>query len=195
MWLLLAVLVWTTHNLIDIDVYFPSVGVIGAVLIGSLFAREQHRLVSPSKTQFALTGLFATCVIAFSAVVCISSELQTRAQIEYENKKLTTATDTLADAIRICPINSSLYHDYGEILLELYQTKHDPRYLKAATETFQTAIQLSPKKAGSYIGYGLALSSADRVNEAMDEIHIAQALYPSSSYAQAIAHLIGQRIQ
>jgi hypothetical protein len=194
-WLILAVLVWITHNLIDIDVYFGSVGAVGAVLIGSLFAREQDRSSSPSKTLVAFTGILAISAIAFSAAACVSSELQGRAQIEYENKKLLAAVQTLDEARRICPINSSLYHDSGEILLELYQKTRDPHYLQQATETFHKAIQLSPKKAGSYIGYGLALSSANRVNEALEEIQVAQSLYPNSPYAQSIAQLIGRRLQ
>jgi hypothetical protein len=194
-WLFLGVLVWIAHNLIDIDVYFPSVGVIGAVLIGSLFARESVQTSSCSKALVAFAGICATFAIAFSTLACISTELQARAQIEYESKKLKTAVDTLAEARRICPIDSSLYHDSGEILLELYQTTHEPRYLAEATETFRKAILLSPKKSGSYIGYGLTLSSANRLSEAMDEIRIAQTLYPSSSYVQAIARLIGRRLQ
>jgi hypothetical protein len=195
LWLMLALLVWITHNLIDIDVYFPSVGVVGAVVIGALFAREQNLLPSPSKLLVTFSGLLALSAVGFSALACVASELQSRAQIEYENKKLVTAVQTLDDARRICPINSSLYHDSGEILLELYQRTHNADYLQRATDTFQTAIELSPQKAGSYIGYGLALSSANRLNEALDEIRIAQTLYPSSPYAQSIARLIGQRLQ
>jgi hypothetical protein len=195
MWLFLGVLAWIGHNFIDIDVYFPSVGVLGAVLIGSLFAREQLRLHSPSKLLVAVTGILSVCVLAFAAVSCISSELQARAQIEFENKKLTTAVATLAEAQRLCPINSSLYHDSGEIQLQLYQTTHQQAYLTSATEAFRKAIQLSPEKSGSHIGYGLTLSTANRVNEALEEIRIAQSLYPSSPYAQSIARLISQRVQ
>jgi hypothetical protein len=195
MWLFLGVLAWIGHNFIDIDVYFPSVGVLGAVLIGSLFAREQLQIHSPSRLLLAFAGIFSVCVLAFAAVSCISSELQARAQIEFENKKLTTAVATLAEAQSLCPINSSLYHDSGEIQLQLYQTTHQQDYLIRATQAFRKAIQLSPEKAGSHIGYGLTLSTANRVNEALEEIRIAQSLYPSSSYSQSIARLISQRIQ
>src|SRR5262249_21779291 len=137
----------------------------------------------------------AVSILAFAAVSCVSSELQTRAQIEFENKKLTTAIATLAEAQSLCPINSSLYHDSGEIQLQLFQTTHQQRYLTDATEAFRKAIQLSPEKSGSHIGYGLTLSSANHLNEALDEIRIAQSLYPSSSYAQSIARLMLQRVQ
>ena len=194
-WLILAVSVWVTHNMVDIDVYFPSVGVVGAVLIGVLLAREHGEFPPLSKLSVAIVGVFAAVVVVFSGAACISTELQHRAQIEYENKKLTTAAETLSTARRICPINSSIDHDAGEILLALYQTTREPHYLDQAAEAFRTAVRLSPEKAGSHIGYSLSLSAAGRISEAMDEIRIAQTLYPSSSYVQAIARLIGQRLQ
>ncbi len=193
--LLLALAVWAAHNMVDIDVYFPSVGALGAVLIGSYFAREQTGAAAPSKPAVGIAVAFAVLVVAFSGVSCIASELQHRAQIEYENKKLGTAVDTLAVARRICPINSSLHHDAGEILLNLYHQTKKPDYLAEATAAFRTAVGLSPEKSGSHIGYGLSLSSANRMSEALEQIRIAQSLYPTSAYVHSIAQLMGQRIQ
>src|SRR4030095_15828517 len=36
---LMALFVWLTHNLIDIDIYFPSLGVIGAALLAVLLKK------------------------------------------------------------------------------------------------------------------------------------------------------------
>jgi O-Antigen ligase len=194
-WLLLAVAVWIAHNMVDIDVYFPSVGVLGAVLIGTLFAREYGQFPAAPKTSLVITGVFAALMVVFSGMACISSELQNRAQIEYDNKKLPAAIQTLQTARSICPINSSLYHDAGNILLELFQKTHQQDLLTQATALFHRAVLLSPEKVGSRIGYGLCLSSANRMPEALDQIHIAQRLYPSSAYAQSIAQLMERRIQ
>jgi len=194
-WLLMALIVWITHNMIDIDVYFPSVGVVGAVIIGALFAREESGAFSVPKPVLATVGIFSFVIMAFAGSVCIATELQHRAQIELENKKLTTALDTLSVARRICPINSSLDHDAGEIALQLYQMTRKPEYVTTAIEAFRHAVALSPEKAGSHIGYALSLSSANRMNEAIHEIKIAQMLYPGSSYTQSIARLMAQRIQ
>ncbi len=194
-WLTLALAVWLTHNMVDIDVYFPSVGIIGAGILGALLAREQREFPAAPKLSLAAAGTFALLIVFFSGINCISSELQQRAQIEYENKKLATAAATLETARQICPINSSIFHDAGNIYLELFQSTRDPQYLAAATSRFERAVSLSPEKAGSHIGYGLCLSSANRMTEALEQIHLAQHLYPSSSYAQSIAQLMERRLQ
>src|SRR5678815_6195582 len=57
---LLAVIVWCVHNLIDIDVYFPSVGVLGTLLLSVLLKlslihiSEPTRLLSTSYAFFYL---------------------------------------------------------------------------------------------------------------------------------------------
>jgi Flp pilus assembly protein TadD len=91
------------------------------------------------------------------------------------------------------PLNSSLFHDSGDILLNLYHKRHDRKYLTSATESFQRAVALSPSKAGSHIGLGLCLSSADQMDDALLHIRTALLLYPDSSYAQAIVKLMEQR--
>jgi hypothetical protein len=194
-WLLLTLAVWIVHNFVDINIYFESIGVLGAVTIGALFAREQIEFPRLSKMSTALVAAFAIIVISFSAMACISTELQIRAQIEFANKKLKTAVETLAVAQGVNPINSSLYHDQGEILLNLYHQTHEQHFLSEATEAFRKAIILSPKKAGSHIGYSLCLSTANRIPEAVEQIRVAQQLYPSSAYVQSIAQLLDQRIQ
>lgn len=194
-WLLLALAVWMAHNMVDIDLYFPSVGVLGAVLIGSFFSRRPQEFPRISRLSIAGTSLVALAFVAFAGVSCVASELQARAQIEFENKKLATAIETLDIARYICPINSSIQHDAGEILLNLYHQTKKPEYLTRATTAFETAIRLSPEKSGSRVGYALSLSTANRMTEAREQIRIAQTLYPSSAYVQSIAQLMGQRIQ
>jgi hypothetical protein len=194
-WILLALSGWVVHNLIDIDVYFASVGTLGAVLIGALLSRGEAVEGRMGTASTALVGVFAAVMVVFAGLNCVSSELQHRAQIEFENKKLTIATQTLALARRIMPINSSLHHEAGEIQLNLYHALHDPQYLTAATDSFRTAIAWSPEKAGSHIGYALCLSTATRMPEAIAEIRAAQQLFPSSAYIQSIAQLMEQRIQ
>jgi len=194
-WLLLTLTVWIVHNFVDINIYFESLGVLGAVTIGALFAREQIEFPRLSRMSIALVATFAIIVIGFSAMACVSSELQIRAQIEFTNKKLKAAVETLAVAQGVNPINSSLYHDQGEILLNLYHQTHEQHFLTEATEAFRKAVVLSPKKAGSHIGYSLCLSTANRIPEAVAQIRVAQQLYPSSAYVQSIAQLLDQRIQ
>src|SRR4029078_7877268 len=98
LWLILAAAVWLTHNMVDIDVYFPSVGIIGAGIIGVLLAREEQQFPSAPRVSLAAAGGFALAMVFFAALNCVSSELQQRAQIEYENKKLPAAVATLEPA-------------------------------------------------------------------------------------------------
>jgi Flp pilus assembly protein TadD len=92
------------------------------------------------------------------------------------------------------PLNSSLHHDSGDISLALFHKKRDKRYLDAATDSFRRAIALSPEKAGPHIGLSLCLSSANRVEEALEELRAAQRLHPDSAYIQAIARLLDKRL-
>jgi len=185
-WLLIGIAAWVTHNMVDIDVYFPSVGVVGAVLIGSLFARESSTFAI-TKTSVAIVSVFAVLVMGFSASACLAVELQHRAESEFENGKRTAALESLDLARRICPLNSSLHHDAGDMSMGLYQATNDPKYLRESIEAFRTAVRLSPEKAGSHIGYSLSLWSSNQAPKAIQEIQTAQRLYPRSAYIQSIA--------
>lgn len=190
---LLAFIVWCVHNLIDIDVYFPSVGVLGAVLLGTLFWKKQGLAATPGRLPAAAMAGLGIAVLGFSALVMVSSELQNRAQAEYEENRLSAAAASLENAQALMPINSSLYHTEGDVLLNLYHHRKDPALLDAATEAFRTAIALSPEKAGPHIGLSLSLGSANRVDDALAELRAAQRLYPDSTYIQSIARLMEQR--
>ena len=91
------------------------------------------------------------------------------------------------------PLNSSLYHDSGDVNLNLYHKRHNPEHLRMATEFFRRAIALSPAKAGAHAGLSLCFASANRVEEALDEIRTAQRLYPDSTYFQSIARALRKR--
>ena len=73
----------------------------------------------------------------------------------------------------------------------LFQRRRDSKYLDTAMESFRRAMALSPSKAGSHTGLSLCLSSADRLEEAVDEIRVAQSLYPSSTHLQSISRMMG----
>jgi hypothetical protein len=193
-YLLLALAVWIVHNLIDINVYFPSLGVIGAVLIGTLMRRPpvapQPQTATAGTLIVAALGL---ATLVFASLVMVSSELQFRAQTEYDQNRLEPAVATLETAKTLMPINSSLFHDSGDIQLNLYHKKHDHKHLNGATQSFQRAIALSPQKAGPHIGLSLCLSSANRIEDARAELRVAERLHPDSTYIQAISRLLERR--
>jgi tetratricopeptide (TPR) repeat protein len=123
----------------------------------------------------------------------VSSELQVRAQQEFEANNIPAAAKTIETARAIMPFNSSLFHDSGDIRLNLYHRKHDLKDLDRATQSFQRAIALSPNKVGPHIGLSLCLSSANRVEDARAELRVAERLHPDSTYIQAIARLLEKR--
>jgi len=192
-YLLLALGIWIVHNLIDINVYFPSLGIVGAVLLGTLLRRP---FVAPQALPRVGTAALATLgivTLVFSGLVMVSSELQIRAQREYDENNLLVAADTLKLATTLMPFNSSLFHDSGDINLNLYHKKQDYKRLDLATRSFQRAIALSPNKAGPHIGLSLCFSSANRVDDARAQLRIAERLYPDSTYVQAVARLLDKR--
>jgi hypothetical protein len=189
----LAVVVWGVHNLIDINVYFPSLGIVGAVLLASLM-RRSHVIPQPLPvTPTAVLTLVGLVTLVFSSLAMVSSELQVRAQREFEENNVPVAADTIEMATAIMPYNSSLFHDAGDINLNLYHRKRDHARLDVATRSFQRAIALSPNKVGPHIGLSLCLSSANRVEDARAELRVAERLHPDSTYIQAVARLLDKR--
>ena len=193
-YVVVALVIWATHNMIDINVYFPSLGVIGAVLLGVLLWKPAAAAQPEAKTGTLVAVCFGVIVLIFSGFAMVSTELQYRAQGEADENRFQDAADTLELATKLMPINSSLLHDSGDINLNLYHKKHDIRRLEIATASFRRAIALSPYKSGPHIGLGLCLSSANRVEDALEEIRIAQRLAPDATNAYAIARLLEKRL-
>jgi tetratricopeptide (TPR) repeat protein len=188
-----ALAVWVAHNLIDINVYFPSLGVIGAVLLGVLLRTPSSAPQPQARAGSVVTVCLGLIVLIFSAFAMVSTELQHRAQIEADENRFQDAANTLEQATTLMPLNSSLFHDSGDINLSLYHKRHDVRYLETATNSFRRAIALSPNKVGPHKGLGLCLSTANRVDDALEEVRIAQRLAPDSTNTHAILRLLERR--
>ena len=199
--LVLALLVWSVHNLIDINVYFASVGTVGVALAAMLVwtpkAPGRGSGFSPTGVRggfaWALGGIILAVVVS-SAVIYVSGELLYRARSEIAELKTEEAAATLEGALRVNPWNSSILHEAGQVALELYQKKRSVADLERAREHFSRAIGLSPKKVGPHVGLGLCLASADRLDEALVEVEIAQAMHPNNRQATAIRRLIEARL-
>jgi tetratricopeptide (TPR) repeat protein len=188
-----ALIVWVAHNMIDINVYFPSLGVIGVVLLGTLLRKPSGTLQPGMKAGSMILAAFGMLTLAFAGLVMVSSELQVRAKGEYEENRLSAAAETLEIAKSVMPLNSSLFHDSGDVNLNLHHVKHDARYLEVARKSFERAIALSPNKSGAHMGLGLCLSSADEIDDALAALRIAQRLHPDSTYVRAIVRLVEKR--
>ncbi|MBI4472592.1 MAG: tetratricopeptide repeat protein [Acidobacteria bacterium] len=190
--LLLALLMWLLHNLIDINIYFPSIGVLGVVLAGLLLARPQAHFMAPRKV-IAANVLITVFVLVFSGLNLVSSELEHRAQVEYDNGKPLVALDTLEAAQKLSPWNSVVFEDSGEILLDLHHKSQNAEYLDRATAAFKRAIELSPQRADPHVWFSLALAASGKLDEALAEIRTARLLFPSSERIYAIIRLMENR--
>jgi len=193
-WVLIALGVWCLHNLIDIDFYFGSVGIVGAVLVGVLLRNSEAPVTPPGKPLMAGVGLVAVAAVAFSGLVMFSTELQNRAKGEYESLKPQAALETLMQARTFMPFNSNLYQDAGHIQLELSQKRRDPQYLSAAIESLRRSIELSPNRVDSHLDLGLCLSASHDVAGGLKEVRVAQKLYPDNAYAQTIVRLMEKNL-
>jgi len=162
-------------------------------LIGTLLWKPSATPQPEAKAGSAALAVLGLVMLVFASLAMVSSELQVRAKGEYEENRLQAAAATLETAKAVMPINSSLFHDSGEVNLNLHHSKHDARYLDVATRSFQRAIALSPNKSGPRVGLSLCLSSVNQVEEAIKEVRVAQRLYPDSTYIQAVARLLEKR--
>ena len=192
--ILLALTVWGTHNLIDINVYFASLGTIGVVLL-AVFARGSERAVVETAPISLVRIAVAVSVVVLiaSASMYVSGELLHRSRVEIENQELETARETLAAAARINPFDSSIFHESGQVSLELYQRTLETYLLEDTVSHFRRAIDLSPRKVGPHTGLSLAMATMNQTEDALAELAIAQRLHPASRQTSAIRRLIEGR--
>ena len=198
-YVVLALVIWIVHNLIDIDLYFASVGAVGIILIGVLGAAFGDQ--SPVSTRAnplsqwvqGSIGAVAIAIIVSSGVIYVSGELLRRAQTELSFIRVAEAHQTLESATTINPFNSSILHEAGQVALEMYQDTGERRYLEQSQEYFANAIRLSPNKVGPHLGLALTMSTEDRIHEALAELEIAQTLHPYSRYVSSIRRLVENR--
>ncbi len=192
---LVAALVWGAHNLIDINVYFGSVGAVGTALLAMLLWEPSEGGTAPAKPGALVwaTGSIALVVVIVSGGMFISSELLHRARVELEQMKVAEASDTLETAAAINPFDSSIFHEAGQVSLELYHKTRDRSRLDDAQRYFHRAVWLSPRKVGPHTGLALSLSSEGRVDEALAELRIAQTLHPEGTQTSAIRRIIERR--
>jgi hypothetical protein len=198
-YLLAALAVWGVHNLMDINVYFGSVGAVG-VLLAALYLwsppADDEKEPAPHGARLpalAATGMLAVLFIVSSGVMYVSGELLHSARIDIGFSRARDAAATLDLAARINPFDSSVLHEAGQTELELYHGARDREHLLASQDYFSRAVRLSPLKVGPRIGLALSLSSEDRVDEALEQLRIAEELHPAGTQAPNIRRLVENR--
>lgn len=195
--LLVALMVWGAHNLIDIDIYFGSVGAIGAALTGLFLWKERRATIDPSEEAgrglVGATGVAAFLVLASSALVFVSGEFLLRARTELEFLRTSDAAVSLGIAARINPFDPTIRYEAGQTELDRYYATGDGTHLETARAHLMRAIWLSPHRVGPHVSLALVLASEDRMREAIDELEIAQMIHPEDGEASNIRRLMEKR--
>lgn len=195
--LFIALIVWGVHNLIDIDVYFGSVGAIGAALTGLFLWKERRVPPEPaekaSRALVGATSVAAFLVLASSALVFVSGEFLLRGRTELEFLRNSDAAVSLGIAARINPFDPTIRYEAGQAELERYYATLDGTHLDAARAHLMRAIWLSPHRVGPHVSLALVLASGDRMREAIDELEIAQMIHPEDGEASNIRRLMEKR--
>jgi hypothetical protein len=91
------------------------------------------------------------------------------------------------------PFNSSLYHDAGQIQLELSQNSTRP-IISPTRKNPSPAPLGESKQSGTACGSGLCLSASHDVVGGLREVRVAQYLYPDSTSTQAIVRLLEKNL-
>ena len=181
---------WGVHNLIDINLYFPSVGSLGILILGLLLSLigtetiETERVVS--------SGWLAKTVWIVGLLVCIGSSLlvgrQYLAQTDLAQgidsvaaKDLNTAQRDLRDSLQINSNNPITITLEAKVRLQLaiQQQRVDHRLLESVLHSFERAASLDPYNAETVYELGRILMALGREDEARKARLRARDLFPS----------------
>ncbi|MBI4474265.1 MAG: hypothetical protein HY646_16455, partial [Acidobacteria bacterium] len=115
--LIASLLLWVIHNLIDINVYFPSIGAVGLALAGILLSPPVSALkpTAPCRYLAMAVGSIALVIFILGSMFLAASELEYESRLRYARGKPSEALEKLLMAQQINPLNSNLFHDAGFI--------------------------------------------------------------------------------
>ena len=84
--------------------------------------------------------------LVFASLAMVSSELQVRAKGEYEENRLSAAAETLETAKSVMPLNSSLFHDSGDVNLNLHQVETRRHDISMCAEILSARNRAQPQQ-------------------------------------------------
>ncbi len=196
-YLLLALMAWIVHSVMETNIYFASVGTLGIAVIGlwgSSMRDSGTKTSLPSARLIRIVSVVALVIVLWSGLVYVSGELLRRARAEAGNQELIRANRTLQMAARINRFDSSIFYEAGQVTLELYQDTQTDSYLHESTEFFRNAVKLSPNKVGPRFGLALCLSSSNQLEQALEELRRAQSIHPYGRHISSVRRLIESRL-
>ena len=189
--LLVSLSAWLVHNLIDINLYFPSLGGLGIFLLAlyHLQARPYTRINAghsrfPSVLQraFLLALLVSVTILAIYAVKSYYAQTLATRAIEYaETRDFPEAKAWLERAMRIQKRDASLVFLYSNLIL---RNSFDKGNLNQATlldleKNYRRATELDPYNSEYHFQLSRILTALGEDEPSIVEKRRAQALSPA----------------
>ncbi len=135
--LFLAGLCFCLHNLVDYDLYVPSLGLIGFMLLGLGGNRGVHTPIPLYIPHLFLISL-SLYLFAVNAQLYLTHGYIQQIKESWEQRDLEKAYETAQKALLYDPKSPLLQEISGMLLLELKRPEE-------ATQAFQKAIELDPR--------------------------------------------------
>jgi tetratricopeptide (TPR) repeat protein len=189
--LLVSVLAWFVHNLIDINLYFPSLGGLGVFLLGLYFvqARSSGEITAgnskyPTILSRALVFVLAVLIIIlgiYTAKSYFAQALAIRA-VEYaEAKDFREAEACLEQAMHLQKGDASLIFLQSNLKLKNSFDKGslDHSILFDLKKNYQRATELDPYNSEYHFQLSKILKALGEEDASLQEKRRAQALFPS----------------
>jgi len=192
--LLISLSAWFVHNLIDINLYFPSLGGLG-VFLSALYlvqTRPHNKRIIPGDIQFpAVLSRTLLLVLAISITILeiytaksyYAQTLAARAIEQAESKDFQEAEASLERAIRMEEKDASLFFLYSNLKLKnsFDRGKLDQAALLDLKKNYQRATELDPYNSEYHFQLSKILTALGEREASSLEKRRAQALFPAES--------------
>ncbi|MFN8007206.1 MAG: O-antigen ligase family protein [Terriglobia bacterium] len=190
--LLVSLSAWATHNLIDINLYFPSLGGLGIFLLALYMGQfcDKSSGVNPqcqkARSRGAKVWLYILILaIALAGVNTFSAyyaqTLAAQAVELVSTKNFQKAETCLERAVRWQPLDPSLAFLYSNLQLKtaFENGTLDQSRLLGLKLSYQKAVALDPYNAEYHYQLSKILAASGETNAAEVEKRRAQALFPA----------------
>ncbi len=181
--LLTAVVAWGIHNCLDIDFYFPSLGSLGFLFVGSIFQSDSTRSTTSSPTSGSRMLKFAFLVslalpLMLGARIYMSQTLA-RLAIDYNNQNLDQALEFARWARRLNPVDANVVALDSKLAAASSAMKTREDSLKRLRDGFEQASRLDPFNAEFHYQLGRIYTILGNKRQARAAAESARNLFPS----------------
>jgi tetratricopeptide (TPR) repeat protein len=188
--LLASIAAWGIHNLIDINLYFPSLGGLGIFIMGVLLSHtpEDNQQGTPRSLSRRLSmGLMGGATLAFCVLfwtighLYMAETLFLSAKSLVEDNKLVQAEREIEESLSLNPNNPAAVTLAARVRLQLAIQKDtvDVALLRATRTSYERAVALEPFNAEIHYELGRILIALGERELACQAWHRSQQLFPA----------------